>query len=170
MKYGMWSASTPVLNQWWTPMVSVWSNDYSYFFDLYLTQNHAHPFMFMAQCSTTAPVDTWCAWWGPSQCVTKVNHTQSVSLWHHFSGHMIPADPHRYYCFRFPVGMECNIPVSLWLLQSYPLHPPMCYIQPTKSSMIVRSENVDGDGKVNLPYLQTWKAVSVFLCELHVRL
>ncbi|XP_023698054.1 tumor susceptibility gene 101 protein-like isoform X1 [Paramormyrops kingsleyae] len=61
-------------------------------------------------------------------------------------------------------GMECNIPVSLWLLQSYPLHPPMCYIQPTKSSMIVRSENVDGDGKVDLPYLQTWKPP---LTDLH---
>ncbi|XP_048861112.1 tumor susceptibility gene 101 protein-like isoform X2 [Brienomyrus brachyistius] len=54
-------------------------------------------------------------------------------------------------------GMECTIPVCLWLLQSYPLHPPICYIQPTKSSRIVRSENVDGDGKVDLPYLQNWK-------------
>uniref|UniRef100_A0A3B3R3S5 Zgc:123278 n=1 Tax=Paramormyrops kingsleyae TaxID=1676925 RepID=A0A3B3R3S5_9TELE len=27
-----------------------------------------------------------------------------------------------------PVWMECNIPVSLWLLQSYPLHPPMSHL------------------------------------------
>ncbi|KAL4622687.1 tumor susceptibility gene 101 protein-like isoform X1 [Arapaima gigas] len=47
-------------------------------------------------------------------------------------------------------GMGYVIPVCLWILDSYPLHPPICYVKPSNDTMIRRSENID-------PYLQEWK-------------
>ena len=52
-----------------------------------------------------------------------------------------------------------NIPVCLWLEDSYPQTPPLCYVRPTKEMMIVRGHYTSSNGEVELPYLEEWKSV-----------
>ena len=50
-----------------------------------------------------------------------------------------------------------NIPVEIWITQSYPLSRPLVYVKPTSSMIIVPNhENVAPDGTVFLPYLNQW--------------
>ncbi|XP_061078485.1 tumor susceptibility gene 101 protein [Conger conger] len=56
-------------------------------------------------------------------------------------------------CF---IGKEYNIPVCLWLLDSYPKDPPVCFVKPPKEMMIVRGQYTDANGQIDLPYLQEW--------------
>ncbi|XP_062316802.1 tumor susceptibility gene 101 protein [Osmerus eperlanus] len=56
-------------------------------------------------------------------------------------------------------GQTYNIPVQLWLEESYPRSAPMCYVKPTQEMMIVRSRHINSNGEVLLPYLQEWKHV-----------
>ncbi|XP_051573534.1 tumor susceptibility gene 101 protein-like [Myxocyprinus asiaticus] len=60
-----------------------------------------------------------------------------------------------------PVGYRgnvYNIPVCLWLLDTYPYNPPICFVKPTSAMMIKTGKHVDANGKVYLPYLHEWKA------------
>lgn len=50
-----------------------------------------------------------------------------------------------------------NIPVSVWLEESYPQSAPIVYVQPTREMMIVKREFVSSDGEVKLPFLEEWK-------------
>ncbi|XP_041652563.1 tumor susceptibility gene 101 protein [Cheilinus undulatus] len=50
-----------------------------------------------------------------------------------------------------------NIPVCLWLEESYPQTPPICYVRPTREMMVVRGKFVSTNGEVILPYLDEWK-------------
>ncbi|XP_059931551.1 tumor susceptibility gene 101 protein isoform X3 [Gadus macrocephalus] len=49
-----------------------------------------------------------------------------------------------------------NIPVCLWLDESYPKTAPICYVKPTKDMVTVRGKHVDSNGEVMLPFLQEW--------------
>ncbi|CAL8260461.1 unnamed protein product [Merluccius merluccius] len=49
-----------------------------------------------------------------------------------------------------------NIPVCVWLDDSYPLTAPLCYVKPTPEMMTIRGKHVDSNGEVTLPYLQEW--------------
>ncbi|CAL8342907.1 unnamed protein product [Arctogadus glacialis] len=49
-----------------------------------------------------------------------------------------------------------NIPVCLWLDESYPQTAPICYVKPTKDMVTVRGKHVDSNGEVMLPFLQEW--------------
>ncbi|XP_062845683.1 tumor susceptibility gene 101 protein [Trichomycterus rosablanca] len=54
-------------------------------------------------------------------------------------------------------GNIYNIPVCLWLLDTYPYNPPICFVKPTSAMMIRTGKHIDANGKVYLPYLHEWK-------------
>ncbi|XP_051982650.1 tumor susceptibility gene 101 protein-like [Xyrauchen texanus] len=54
-------------------------------------------------------------------------------------------------------GNVYNIPICLWLLDTYPYNPPICFVKPTSAMMIKTGKHVDANGKVYLPYLHEWK-------------
>ncbi|KAJ8417690.1 hypothetical protein AAFF_G00225330 [Aldrovandia affinis] len=54
-------------------------------------------------------------------------------------------------------GSIYNIPVCLWLLDSYPYNPPICFVKPTSAMMIKTGKHIDANGKIYLPYLHEWK-------------
>ncbi|XP_028916161.1 tumor susceptibility gene 101 protein isoform X2 [Ornithorhynchus anatinus] len=54
-------------------------------------------------------------------------------------------------------GNTYNIPICLWLLDSYPYNPPICFVKPTSSMTIKTGKHVDANGKIYLPYLHEWK-------------
>ncbi|KAK3528399.1 hypothetical protein QTP86_034216 [Hemibagrus guttatus] len=54
-------------------------------------------------------------------------------------------------------GNVYNIPICLWLLDTYPFNPPICFVKPTSAMMIKTGKHVDANGKIYLPYLHEWK-------------
>ncbi|XP_060892533.1 tumor susceptibility gene 101 protein [Labrus mixtus] len=50
-----------------------------------------------------------------------------------------------------------NIPVCLWLEESFPQTAPICYIRPTREMMLLKGKFVSSNGEVRLPYLEEWK-------------
>ncbi|KAA0723607.1 Tumor susceptibility gene 101 protein ESCRT-I complex subunit TSG101 [Triplophysa tibetana] len=54
-------------------------------------------------------------------------------------------------------GNVYNIPVCMWLLDTYPYNPPICFVKPTSAMMIKTGKHVDANGKIYLPYLHEWK-------------
>ncbi|KAF3854610.1 hypothetical protein F7725_022665 [Dissostichus mawsoni] len=54
-------------------------------------------------------------------------------------------------------GNTYNIPVCLWLLDTYPYNPPICFVKPTSAMMIKTGKHIDANGKIYLPYLHEWK-------------
>lgn len=58
-------------------------------------------------------------------------------------------------------GKTYNIPVCVWLEESYPQTCPLCYIKPTCEMMIMQSKNITSNGEVLLPYLDEWSPVSM---------
>uniref|UniRef100_A0A8C1VAF5 Tumor susceptibility 101a n=1 Tax=Cyprinus carpio TaxID=7962 RepID=A0A8C1VAF5_CYPCA len=64
----------------------------------------------------------------------------------------------------FYEGKRYNIPVSLWLKESYPRTAPICYVKPTPEMVIVTSRHVSSDGEILMPYLDEWRHTQ---CDLH---
>lgn len=54
-----------------------------------------------------------------------------------------------------------NIPVCLWIEESYPQTAPICYVRPTREMMILRGEYISSNGEIQLPYLEEWKNVRI---------
>ncbi|XP_073515559.1 tumor susceptibility gene 101 protein-like [Phyllobates terribilis] len=54
-------------------------------------------------------------------------------------------------------GNTYNIPLCLWLLDTYPHTPPICFVKPTSTMTIKTGKHVDANGKIYLPYLHEWK-------------
>ncbi|CAH8358568.1 unnamed protein product [Eruca vesicaria subsp. sativa] len=68
-------------------------------------------------------------------------------------------------------GVSYNIPVVIWLLESYPNDPPRVYVNPTRDMIIKRPHsNVSPSGLVSLPYLQAWVYPSSNLLDLAAHL
>ncbi|XP_022139294.1 protein ELC-like [Momordica charantia] len=64
-------------------------------------------------------------------------------------------------------GVTYNIPVVVWLMESYPRHPPCVYVNPTRDMIIKRPHpHVNPSGMVSIPYLQNWIYPSSNLVEL----
>nr|XP_009480397.1 PREDICTED: tumor susceptibility gene 101 protein [Pelecanus crispus] len=63
-------------------------------------------------------------------------------------------------------GNTYNIPICLWLLDTYPFNPPICFVKPTSSMTIKTGKHVDANGKIYLPYLHEWKYPKSDLLEL----
>ncbi|KAI9113423.1 hypothetical protein K1719_015350 [Acacia pycnantha] len=54
-------------------------------------------------------------------------------------------------------GVTYNILVIIWLMESYPRHPPCVYVNPTRDMVIKRPHpHVNPSGLVSMPYLQNW--------------
>lgn len=49
-----------------------------------------------------------------------------------------------------------NIPVQLYLSDSHPYTPPLCYVRPTPDMSVNVSDHVDSNGRINLPCLREW--------------
>lgn len=53
-------------------------------------------------------------------------------------------------------GRSYNLPIQLWLLDSYPFTPPICFLRPTSNMMIREGKHVDAKGRIYLPGLHNW--------------
>ncbi|XP_053836583.1 ubiquitin-conjugating enzyme E2 variant 3 isoform X4 [Vidua macroura] len=53
-------------------------------------------------------------------------------------------------------GNSYNIPIHLWILDSHPFAPPICFLKPTANMGIAVGKHVDARGRIYLPYLQNW--------------
>ncbi|XP_045681614.1 ubiquitin-conjugating enzyme E2 variant 3 isoform X1 [Phyllostomus hastatus] len=53
-------------------------------------------------------------------------------------------------------GNTYNIPIRLWILDSHPFAPPICFLKPTANMEISVGKHVDAQGRIYLPYLQNW--------------
>ncbi|XP_060033041.1 ubiquitin-conjugating enzyme E2 variant 3 isoform X1 [Erinaceus europaeus] len=53
-------------------------------------------------------------------------------------------------------GTTYNIPIHLWILDSHPFAPPICFLKPTANMGISVGKHVDAQGRIYLPYLQNW--------------
>ncbi|XP_044281860.1 ubiquitin-conjugating enzyme E2 variant 3 isoform X3 [Varanus komodoensis] len=53
-------------------------------------------------------------------------------------------------------GNSYNIPICLWILDSYPFTPPICFLKPTANMGISVGKHIDARGRIYLPYLQNW--------------
>lgn len=54
-----------------------------------------------------------------------------------------------------------NIPICLWIEETYPQTAPICYIRPTQQMMILSGKYISSNGEVMLPYLREWKNVRI---------
>ncbi|KAL6957092.1 hypothetical protein U1Q18_034805 [Sarracenia purpurea var. burkii] len=64
-------------------------------------------------------------------------------------------------------GVTYNIPVVVWLMESYPRHPPLVYVNPTRDMIIKRPHSfVNPSGIVSIPCLQNWVYPSSNLIDL----
>lgn len=57
------------------------------------------------------------------------------------------------------IGNTYNIPIRLWILDSHPFAPPICFLKPTANMGISVGKHVDAQGRIYLPYLQNWSHV-----------
>ncbi|KAL5732766.1 hypothetical protein ACOSQ2_032458 [Xanthoceras sorbifolium] len=64
-------------------------------------------------------------------------------------------------------GVTYNIPVIIWLMETYPRHAPLVYVNPTRDMIIKRPHPyVTPSGLVSVPYLQNWIFPSSNLVDL----
>ncbi|KAK9101709.1 hypothetical protein Sjap_018963 [Stephania japonica] len=60
-----------------------------------------------------------------------------------------------------------NIPIVLWLMETYPRHPPCVFLNPTRDMIIKRPHpHVNPSGLVSIPYLHNWIYPSSNLLDL----
>ncbi|PPS04719.1 hypothetical protein GOBAR_AA15944 [Gossypium barbadense] len=54
-------------------------------------------------------------------------------------------------------GVTYNIPIIIWLMESYPRYAPAVYVNPTRDMIIKRPHpHVSPSGLVSIPYLHNW--------------
>ncbi|XP_045892607.1 ubiquitin-conjugating enzyme E2 variant 3 isoform X1 [Micropterus dolomieu] len=53
-------------------------------------------------------------------------------------------------------GRSYNFPIQLWLMDSFPITPPICLLRPTPNMVIREGKHVDARGRIHLPGLHTW--------------
>lgn len=67
-------------------------------------------------------------------------------------------------------GRTYNFPVQLWLIDSFPFTPPICFLRPTSNMVIREGKHVDAKGRIHLPGLHNWdypkSSVVVLLNEM----
>lgn len=53
---------------------------------------------------------------------------------------------------------QYNIPVEFWVVETYPLSPPVCFVRPTADMMVKPGHpHVTSDGYVKIPYTSDWR-------------
>ncbi|KAK6135874.1 hypothetical protein DH2020_030361 [Rehmannia glutinosa] len=64
-------------------------------------------------------------------------------------------------------GVTYNIPVIIWLMESYPHHAPLVFVNPTRDMVIKRPHPfVSPNGIVSIPYIHSWVFPASNLVEL----
>ncbi|KAL8470291.1 hypothetical protein ACS0TY_032947 [Phlomoides rotata] len=64
-------------------------------------------------------------------------------------------------------GVTYNIPVIIWLMETYPRHAPLVFVNPTRDMIIKRPHPfVSPNGVVSIPYIHSWVFPSSNLVEL----
>lgn len=67
-------------------------------------------------------------------------------------------------------GRTYNLPIQLWLTNSFPFTPPICLLRPTPDMVIREGKHVDSSGRIHLPGLHSWdhpkSSVVVLLKEM----
>ncbi|KAG2374901.1 hypothetical protein C9374_010275 [Naegleria lovaniensis] len=64
-------------------------------------------------------------------------------------------------------GTKYNIPMTFWIVEMYPYHPPLCFVSPTPNMVIKQKhKHVSETGQCYLPYLSEWNPSSSDLYEL----
>lgn len=58
-------------------------------------------------------------------------------------------------------GHSYNFPVLLWLMDSFPITPPICFLRPTSNMVIREGKHVDARGRLFLPGLHNWDYVGL---------
>ncbi|XP_070962418.1 ubiquitin-conjugating enzyme E2 variant 3 isoform X2 [Oncorhynchus clarkii lewisi] len=53
-------------------------------------------------------------------------------------------------------GRSYNLPILLWLMDSFPFTPPICLLRPTTNMVIREGKHVDARGRIYLPSLHNW--------------
>ncbi|KAL3665852.1 hypothetical protein V7S43_009276 [Phytophthora oleae] len=53
---------------------------------------------------------------------------------------------------------QYNIPVEFWVVETYPMAPPVCFVRPTSDMMVKPGHpHVTSDGYVKIPYTSDWR-------------
>ncbi|KAG1710297.1 hypothetical protein DVH05_017301 [Phytophthora capsici] len=53
---------------------------------------------------------------------------------------------------------QYNIPVEFWVVETYPMAPPVCFVRPTADMMVKPGHpHVTSDGYVKIPYTSDWR-------------
>ncbi|GFQ04258.1 protein elc-like [Phtheirospermum japonicum] len=64
-------------------------------------------------------------------------------------------------------GVTYNIPVIIWLVESYPRHAPLVFVNPPRDMIIKRPHSfVSHTGVVSIPYIHSWVFPASNLVEL----
>ncbi|XP_071401268.1 ubiquitin-conjugating enzyme E2 variant 3 [Centroberyx affinis] len=53
-------------------------------------------------------------------------------------------------------GRSYNLPIQLWLMDSFPFTPPICLLRPTSNMVVREGKHVDAGGRIYLPGLHNW--------------
>ncbi|XP_062403473.1 ubiquitin-conjugating enzyme E2 variant 3 [Sardina pilchardus] len=53
-------------------------------------------------------------------------------------------------------GRSYNLPILMWLLESFPFTPPVCMLRPTANMVIREGRHVDARGRIHLSSLSNW--------------
>ncbi|XP_068168252.1 tumor susceptibility gene 101 protein [Antennarius striatus] len=66
-----------------------------------------------------------------------------------------------------PVVYETyDVPLCLWIEESYPHTAPICYVRHTKETEVLTGKFLSSNGEVMLPYLAEWKSGECDLVSL----
>ncbi|NP_001089710.1 ubiquitin-conjugating enzyme E2-like [Xenopus laevis] len=63
-------------------------------------------------------------------------------------------------------GTTYNIPICLWILDSHPFAPPLCFLKPSQNMGVRVGRHIDAQGRMYLPYLQSWSHPKSTVCGL----
>ncbi|XP_077451802.1 ubiquitin-conjugating enzyme E2 variant 3 isoform X2 [Stigmatopora argus] len=63
-------------------------------------------------------------------------------------------------------GRSYNFPIQLWLMDSFPVTPPICLLKPTPNMAVKEGKHVDARGRIYLPILHNWDHPASSVVEL----
>ncbi|XP_075484816.1 protein ELC-like [Primulina tabacum] len=64
-------------------------------------------------------------------------------------------------------GVTYNIPVIIWMMETYPRHAPLVFVNPTRDMIIKRPHSfLSPNGVVSIPYIHSWVFPGSNLVEL----
>lgn len=186
MKYTLRWLTSKSLSLWWIYIVGTKQRAHNLFLNLWMLmkQYFLHLFLFLyLQFTMMEPKRTWWVWLEPSLSCMMVRMTLHflccVRLWllnHHLKLSKIRLDKAQnvwditlFPLLLFTQDNPYNIPVCVWLEETYPQSAPICYVRPTREMMVLRGKYISSNGEVMLPYLEEWKHVRIETLSCNLR-